>query len=76
MHVSERGALCFFKDKILTAADDTMMKVHAVMAGAETCDSGDPIDLDHAAFAISSDNVSTIAIGGESKQATLMRIET
>lgn len=53
-----------------------MMKVHAVMAGAETCDNGDPIDLDHAAFAISSDNVSTIAIGGESKQATLMRIET
>ena len=63
--------------KIITAADDTMMKVHTVQPeGADMpLAESEPIDLDGEIFTICSNQVDTIAIGGEDKKAYLQKVE-
>jgi len=62
--------------KVLTAADDTIMKVFTVGADAKTLEEcGDPIDLEGETFTISSDQVDTIAIGGDDKKVYLYKLK-
>ena len=59
--------------KIMTAADDTMLKVFAT--GAELKEQEEPIDLSDEIFTICADQVDTIAVGGEDKKAYLYKVE-
>ena len=62
--------------KLLTAADDTMM--HAFQLGAEKCApvaTGEPLDLEDEIFTITSNQVDSIAVGGEEKKVYLHKLE-
>ena len=63
--------LCF--SKLITAGDDTMLKFHDISSGTPE-ESGEPIDLDCETFALSSDLVGTIAVGGEDKKAYIYKV--
>jgi len=73
VHVSARADLTFFKDKVVTGADDTIMKIFSLAEGS-IVENGEPLDLESEIFAISSDQVETIAVGGEDKKAYLHRV--
>ena len=61
----------FFSNKILTAADDTMLKIYDVSLDQKPMENGDPTDLEGETFAICSDQVGQIAVGGVEKQVSL-----
>ena len=68
VHVSDCASLTFFKDKILTAADDTMLMVFEKGSNdSQLYRELDQIDLEGPAFAISSDNMSTLALAVDEK---------
>ena len=60
----------------MTAADDTIMKVFAVTPETATiAEHGEPLDLEGETFAVSSNQVDTIAIGGQDNKAYLQKVE-
>jgi len=50
-----------------------MLKFHEISSGTP-CESGEPFDLDCESYALSSDLVSTIAVGGEDKKAYIYKV--
>ena len=60
--------------KVLTGADDTIMKVFSLAEGS-VAESGEPLDLEAEIFTMTSNQEDTVAIGGEDRKVFLHRIE-
>jgi hypothetical protein len=72
--LGEKGAFTFFKDKIVTVADDSMMKVFQVSEEGLVEES--LIDMDGETFTIASNQVDKIAYGGSSNKVYVQSVET
>ena len=55
---------------MLTGADETIMKVFSLTEGS-IAESGEPLDLEAEIFTICSNQVDSVAVGGDDKKAYL-----
>ena len=59
----------------MTAADDTMMKAFNMTSEGAIAENGEPLDLEAEIYTISSNQVDSVAVGGDDKKAYVYRVE-